>query len=226
MKKSILFLFFTATAALAFAQRDSIVDFKEATTHVLIGANQSFIQPFGDKDIILADGGSGFQVGILREHPLSIRTSLTFGLVFSRVQNQLVYREETVAYKEYGVRNYLTHYINMPFDFQRTLDKKQNWYLKAGLSLNYAVNDQSYENWERLHHLGDGGEKIEPALSETQFKYREIRGFDFVARLGFGRQIHTRLADFTLSMAYGQGLIKKDMNFRQGVLELNLTTRL
>ncbi|NJN34990.1 MAG: hypothetical protein HC817_12770 [Saprospiraceae bacterium] len=226
MKKSILSVFFSAIAALAFGQQDSIVDFKEAKTHILIGANQSFIQAFGDKNIVLSDGGSGFQVGILREHPLSIRTSLTFGLVFSRVQNQLVYQDQTVAYKEYGVRNYLTHYINMPFDFQRTLDRKQNWYAKVGMSLNYAVNDQSFENWERLHHVGDGGEKIEPAFSEIQFKYREIRGFDFVARLGFGRRIHTRLADFTLSLNYGQGIIKKDMNFRQGIMELNLAIRL
>jgi hypothetical protein len=193
-----------------------------ASTELSIGINSPFAMAFGSPNVLGSKSELGWQVGILRKHPINAKVDMVFGMLVTKISQKVSFTDATVAYKDAGVRDYVNYYVQMPMFWQFKLGKQQSTFARIGGGLSYMVNNQSYERLIRTHYLDDEGSKLNPAIQQTVYEYREVSAFDVQLRVAVGKNFQFSKAKSNISIGYAQGLLDKDMGFRTGQLEVML----
>jgi hypothetical protein len=193
-----------------------------ASTELSIGINSPFAMAFGSPNVLGSKSELGWQVGILRKHPINAKVDMVFGMLVTKISQKVNFTDETVAYKDAGVRDYMNYYLQMPVFWQFKLGKQQSTFARIGGGLSYMVNNQSYERLIRTHHLDDEGSKLNPTIQQSVYEYREVSPFDVQLRVAVGKNFQFSKAKSNISIGYAQGLLNKDMGFRTGQLEVML----
>jgi Outer membrane protein beta-barrel domain len=194
----------------------------QASTELSIGINSPFAMPFGNQNVLGSKSELGWQIGVLRKHPVNAKVDMVFGMLIAKITQKVSYTASTVAYFDSGVRDYETYYVQMPVYWQFKLGKTQSTYARIGGGLSYMVNNQSYESFTRTHILDDEGSKLNPSIQQVIYDYREVSPFDVQLRVAVGKNFQFGKAKSNVSIGYAQGFLDKDMGFRTGQLECTL----
>ena len=102
------------------------------------------------------------------------------------------------------------------------IKQKNNWFTRLGFGLGYIVSNQTFESAKRVQHLSDEGNELPKPIEKLIFQYREIDAFDIHLKVGAGKNFTFGKIKCNASVAYSQGLLKKDTGIRTGVLECSL----
>jgi Outer membrane protein beta-barrel domain len=193
-----------------------------SSTELSIGINNPFAMSFGSPNVLSSKSELGWQVGVLRKHPINAKVDMVFGMLVTKISQKVAFTDETVAYKDKGVRDYMNYYVQMPIFWQFKLGKEQKTFARIGGGLSYMVNNQSFESLNRTHFLDDEGAKLNPTIQQVIYEYREVSPFDLQLRVAIGKNFQFGKAKSNISIGYTQGLLSKDMGFRTGQLECML----
>ena len=193
-----------------------------ASTELSIGINSPFAMAFGSPNVLGSKSELGWQVGVLRKHPINAKVDMVFGMLITKISQKVGFTDATVAYKDAGVRDYMNYYVQMPVTWQFKLGKEQKTFARIGGGLSYMVNNQSVEHFNRTHYLDDEGSKLNPTIQQVIYEYREVSPFDVQLRVAIGKNFQFGKAKSNVTIGYAQGLLSKDMGFRTGQLECML----
>lgn len=193
-----------------------------ASTELSIGINSPFAMAFGSPNVLGSKSELGWQVGVLRKHPINAKVDMVFGMLITKISQKVGFTDATVAYKDDGVRDYMNYYVQMPVTWQFKLGKEQKTFARIGGGLSYMVNNQSFERMTRTHFLDDEGSKLNPTIQQVIYEYREVSPFDVQLRVAIGKNFQFGKAKSNVTIGYAQGLLSKDMGFRTGQLECML----
>lgn len=193
-----------------------------SSTELSIGINSPFAMSFGSPNVLGSKSEMGWQVGVLRSHPINAKVDMVFGMLVTKISQKVSFADETVAYKDKGVRDYMNYYVQMPVVWQFKLGKEQTTFARIGGGLSYMVNNQSFENLNRTHILDDEGAKLNPTIQQVIYEYREVSPFDVQLRVAIGKNFNFGKAKSNITIGYTQGVLSKDMGFRTGQLECML----
>jgi hypothetical protein len=192
------------------------------SSELSIGINSPFTISLNNPSINGTKSDLGWQVGILRKHPINLNVDMVFGMMVTKISQKLSFIESTIAYEDSGIRDYMSYYVQMPVCWQFKLGKDRTTFARVGGGLSYMVNNQSYESFSRMHRLDDEGVKLDPMIQQSLYEYREVSPFDIQFRVAFGKKFQFGKTQGNVSIGYVQGLLGKDMGFRTGQLECTL----
>ena len=203
-----------------FAQNIDSVSVNSSTEFVM-GVNNTSIAS-KNANIISAYGDYGFQAGIIRKYKIGQRSTFSFGMNFMTVKHQLTFTGKTTAFDEQGVRSYSNVYFRVPLDWTMAPSAKSPFYLSAGLNLSSALQNRSVERFLRTSYMDDAGISYTKPVEKNFNQYREIGTLDLGVRVGAGMKFNFAKTAFNVGVYYNQGLLVKDMNFRQRQVEFQL----
>ena len=189
------------------------------STELCIGFNSPLMVAFGNDNIFGSRAEFGWQVGVLRKHPINQKVDMVFGMMVTKINQRVAYTDETVAYKDAGIRDYLNYYVQMPVYWQFKMGKQQSYFSRIGGGLSYMVNNQSFQSATRTHTKDDEGATLNPSIAQSIYEYREVSPFDVQLRAAVGKNFKFGKVEGNFSVGYAQGLLSKDMGFRTGQLE-------
>jgi hypothetical protein len=226
MTKKTTFLFSLALCLSFFANANNTTPSDSTdllpSTELCIGINSPFVLSLNNPNILGSKSELGWQVGVIRKHPINQKVDMAFGMLFTKISQKVSFTDATIAYNDAGIRDYLSFYVQMPVYWQFKVGKQQSSFLRVGGALSYIVMNQSFENISRMHHIDDSGATLNPAIQQVVYEYREVSPFDFQLRVAVGKNIQFGKAKSNISLSYVQGLLSKDMGFRTGQLECTL----
>ena len=213
---AVLFLSFLTTST---AQTEDSSQYF-GSTEIVVGLNSTNAMSFGDNQIVDSRSGMGWQIGVLRRHHSSAKVDLLFGMMIAQINHEVLYQEETIAYRDFGIRNYQSYYMKIPVDWE--IKQKNKWFTRLGFGLGYIVSNQTFESAKRIQHLTDEGIELVKPTEKLIFQYREIDAFDAYVKVGGGKNFTFGKIKCNASVSYSQGLLKKDTGIRTGIFECSL----
>jgi Outer membrane protein beta-barrel domain len=204
-----------------FAQSTDTLPTAIASTEFIIGVNNTSVSS-RNASIIDAYGDNGFQVGIIRKYPVGKRSTFSFGMNFMTAKHQLTFKGKTVAFDDQGIRAYNNLYFRVPV--QWTISPKANspFYVSAGLNLSSTLQNRSTETFLRTSYMDDAGTRYDKPVEKNINRYREVASLDLGIRIGTGVNFNFAKTAFSAGVFYNQGLLVKDMGFRQRQIEFQL----
>lgn len=220
MRTTLTFIFATCFTFL-FAQDIDTLPAVTASTDFIIGFNNTSVT-VRNTDIIDAYGDNGFQVGVMRKYPIGKRSTFSFGANMMTVKHQLTFKGQTVAFNEEGLRAYNNLYFRVPVEWAYSIKANSPYFVSGGLNLSSAIQNRSTEVLLRTVYMDDFGKKFENPYQKNLSGYREVASLDLGVRVGGGAKFRFSKVDFTAAVYYNQGLLTKDMNFRQRQVEFQL----
>lgn len=192
-----------------------------ATTELVVGINNTSVTA-RNAYITDARGDNGFQVGILRKYSVGKRSAFSFGMNVMSVKHQVAFTGKTVAFEDRGIRAYNNLYFRVPLDWTFTPKANRPFFMSAGLNLSSALQNRSTEAFLRTSYMDDAGARFEKPVEKTITQYREVATLDLGVRVGGGVNFKFNKTVFSASAYYNQGLLNKDMGFRQRQIEFQL----
>lgn len=216
---------FTLSVSLLFAQNadpktsESVAP--SASTEMVIGFNHTSVTT-RTASILDARAGVGFQVGILRKYTIGKKAAFSFGMNVMNAKHQVAFKEKTIAYNDEGVRNYSNVYFRVPLDVTFSPKANKPFYVSGGFNIGSALQNRSSETFVRVTQVDDAGARYEKPVEKTISQYREVSPLDLGIRVGAGMKFNFNKMAFNAGVFYNQGLLNKDMGFRQRQVEFQL----
>ena len=192
-----------------------------ATTELVVGFNNTSVTA-RNAYITNAHGDNGYQIGILRKYSMGKRSAFSFGMNVMSVKHQVAFTGKTVAFEDKGIRAYNNLYFRVPLDWTFTPKANRPFFMSAGLNLSSALQNRSTEAFLRTSFMDDAGARFEKPVEKTFTQYREVATLDLGVRVGGGMTFKFNKTVFSASAYYNQGLLNKDMGFRQRQIEFQL----
>lgn len=192
-----------------------------ASTELVVGINSTSVTS-RSASIIRAYGDNGFQIGVMRKYVTGTRSTFAFGMNIMTVKHQLTFKGQTIAFDDEGVRMYNNLYFRVPVEWTYSLKANSPYFISTGLNLSSVIQNRSSEMFQRTTYIEDSGARVENPYLRNISGYREVASLDFGVRVGAGAKFKFSQMDFTAGVFYNQGLLKKDMEFRQRQVEFQL----
>lgn len=192
-----------------------------ASTEIVIGFNNTSISA---RSTAITDtrNGNGFQVGLLRKHRIGNQFAFAFGMNILKSQHQLAFKERTIAYKDEGIRYYDNIYFRVPLEVTYSPKSLKSLFITGGFNIASALQNRSTETFIRIEQVDDAGARYEKPVEKKYSQYREVSPLDLGLRIGSGMKFNFNKMAFHAGLFYNQGLLNKDMGFRQGQFEVQL----
>ena len=171
-------------------------------------------------------GDWGWQFGMSRRHQLNHTLDLSYGAELISVKHQVLFEETTTAYVDKGFRGYDHTYFRVPVDVYYQPIARNPFFISGGLNMSSDVHNVSAETFIRTQYVDDSGYRYEHPTEKSIRKFRETGALDIAVRLGVGTRIHMHKMVYSVSIAYNQGLLNKDMGLKQQQLECQMTMTL
>jgi hypothetical protein len=206
------------TSTLIFAQkRQALMAFTE------ISGGVNYTQ-FNNTQNIETRGDNAWQFGISRRHQLSQQFDLSYGASLVAAKHQVIFEETTVAFVDKGMRGYSHQYFRVPIDVYFKPIVGKSFFVSGGFNMSSDVHNVSSESFIRTQYVDDSGYRYERPTEKSIRQFRETGTLDLGVRLGAGARIHFNKMVYSVSVAYNQGLINKDMGLKQHAYELQIST--
>ncbi len=192
-----------------------------ASTQLVVGFNNTSVTA-RKASITDAQSNFGYQIGVLRKYVLGKHTAFSFGMNVVTTKQQVGFKEKTIAYYDEGIRNYNNLYFRVPLDVTYSPKAHMPLYLSAGFNISSALQNRSTETFLRVTQVDDAGARYEKPVEKTISQYREVSPLDLGIRVGAGMKFNFNKMAFNAGVFYNQGLLNKDMGFRQRQVEFQL----
>ena len=216
---------FALSVSLLFAQnsesKSSESVASNASTEMVIGLNHTSVTA-RNAPIVDARADIGIQVGLLRKYTIGKKSTFSFGMNVMTVKQQVAFKEKTIAYNDEGVRNYNNVYFRVPLDVIFSPKANKPFYMSGGFNISSALQNRSAETFLRVTQVDDAGARYEKPVEKTISQYREVSPLDLGIRVGAGMKFNFNKMAFNAGVFYNQGLLNKDMGFRQRQIEFQL----
>ncbi len=192
-----------------------------ASTEIVVGFNHTSIS---GRSTAITDtrNGNGFQMGLLRKYKMGSQFAFAFGMNVLTNQHQLAFKERTIAYKDEGVRQYSNVYFRVPLEVTYSPKVLKSVFFTGGFNITSALQNRSTETFIRVEQVDDAGARYEKPVEKRYSQYREVSPLDLGLRIGSGMKFNFNKMDFQAGVFYNQGLLNKDMGFRQRQIEVQL----
>jgi hypothetical protein len=216
--RTILTLILVITSTLIFAQkRQALMAFTE------ISGGVNYTQ-FNNTKNIESRGDNAWQFGISRRHQLNQRFDLSYGAFLVAAKHQAIFEETTVAFVDKGMRGYSHQYFRVPLDVYFKPIAGHSFFVSGGFNMSSDVHNVSSESFIRTQYVDDSGLRYERPTEKSIRQFRETGTLDFGVRLGAGARVNFNKMVFSVSAAYNQGLVNKDMGLKQHAFEFQIST--
>ena len=216
--RTILTLIILITSTLIFGQNNKAL---MAFTEISAGVNYT---QFNSKSLIETRGDNAWQAGISRRHQLSHRLDLSYGASLVAAKHQAIFEETTVAFVDKGMRGYSHTYFRVPIDVYFKPLANKSFFVSGGFNMSSDVHNVSTESFIRTQYVDDSGYRYERPTEKSIRQFRETGTLDLGVRVGAGARINFNKMVYSISIAYNQGLVNKDMGLKQHAFEFQLST--
>lgn len=191
------------------------------STELVFGFNNASVAA---RNAFITDSRSdnGFQIGVLRKYNVGKHSAFSFGMNIMSVKHQVAFIGKTIAFEDQGYRAYNNIYFRVPLDWTYMPNSNRPFFMSAGLNLSSALQNRSTETFLRTSYLNDEGARYERPVEKTFAQYREVASLDLGVRIGGGVNFKFNKMQFNAGVFYNQGILNKDMGFRQRQIEFQL----
>lgn len=218
--RTILTLVLLITSNLIFGQKN-----KALTAFTEISAGVNYTQ-FPSSALLETRGDNAWQAGISRRHQLTHRFDLSYGASLVAAKHQAIFEETTVAFMDKGMRGYSHTYFRVPLDVYFKPLVNKSFFVNGGFNMSTDIHNVSAESFIRTQYVDDSGYRYERPTEKSIRQFRETGTLDLGVRVGAGARINFNKMVYSVSVAYNQGLINKDMGLKQRAFELQISTTL
>jgi hypothetical protein len=153
---------------------------------------------------------NAFQIAITKRHQLASRLDLSYGAAVVKVNHQMTYLETKDKFQDVGERGYNTTYFRVPVDLYYEVVSKKPHFITAGVNVNSSLLNYSAESFTRINSDN---------TAKEMWKYRETALLDLGLRIGVGTRMQVGTSVVSMTIAYNQGTIVKDMGLKQRQIE-------
>jgi hypothetical protein len=217
MRTTITFILII-TSTLIFAQKKQALT---AFTEFSIGVNNT---GFSSKSNIESRNDNAWQAGISRRHQLTQRFDLSYGAALVAAKHQAIFEETTVAFVDKGMRGYSHTYFRVPLEVSFKPIVNKSFFVSGGFNMSTDVHNVSQESFVRTQYVDDSGYRYERPTEKSIRQFRETGTLDLGVRVGAGARVNFNKMVISVSAAYNQGLVTKDMGLKQHAFEFQIST--
>jgi hypothetical protein len=218
--RTILTLIILITSTLIFGQKKQALT---AFTEISAGVNYT---QFRSSAVIETRGDNAWQAGISRRHQLTNRFDLAYGASLVAAKHQAIFEETTTAFVDKGMRGYSHVYFRVPLDVSFKPIPNKSFFVSGGFNMSTDIHNVSSESFIRTQYVDDSGYRYEKPTEKSIRQFRETGTLDLGVRVGAGARVSFNKMVYSISVAYNQGLLNKDMGLKQHAFECLISTTL